>query len=68
LSYSSWGLNNLLNLNTSQVQLDRCELIFLNLGDLLVGFFSFEVYVGERERVVDLLVVFVVAGVAIADH
>jgi hypothetical protein len=68
LSYSSWGLNNLLNLNTSQVQLDRCELIFLNLGDLLVGFFSFEVDVGERERVVDLLVVFVVAGVAIADH
>ncbi len=61
-------MNNLLNLNTSQVQLDRCELIFLNLGDLLVGFFSFEVYVGERERVVDLLVVFVVAGVAIADH
>ncbi len=68
MSYSSWGLNNLLNLNTSQVQLDRCELIFLNLGDLLVGFFSFEVDVGERERVVDLLVVFVVAGVAIADH
>jgi hypothetical protein len=40
----------------------------LNLGDLLVGFFGFEVDVGELERVVDLLVVFVEAGVAIADH